>query len=210
MKSFKLNIKVIIAAVSVFSILIFSVILVIFHSAKGESIESALIDYGYIVAPSTFLWILSDKILWHTVLFQWLRKPLNIPPDVRGRWEGILENTDGSDAQKFVIEVKQTLTSLNIHSYSPVAHSVSILCEIASSDNEEKFTLCYLWQGSINTSIKDIHLKETFYGYTMIQLYDHSSPKVLEGSYFTNLKSSQTRGGITLNWVSKDLQRKFE
>jgi hypothetical protein len=99
-----------------------------------------LLEYAYIIAPTSLLWILTDNYLWHTKLFQAMRKPLNIPPDIRGRWEGILENADGSEPQKFVIEVK----------------------------NEDHFTLCYLWHGEINSSIKDLHRREHFYGYTML------------------------------------------
>jgi len=210
MKSYKLNIKIIIAAVGVFSLLIFSLVLIIFHIAKLESVGVILIDYGYIIAPTSLLWILSDKYLWHTKLFQSMRRPLNIPPDIRGRWEGTLENADGSETQKFVIEVKQTLTTLGVHSFSSIGHSASILSEIASSENEDKFTLCYLWKGKINTSMKDIHKRETFYGYTMLHLYENESPKVLKGSYFTNLILSQTRGGIQLTWTSNTMKRKLE
>ena len=210
MKSYKLNIKIIIAAVGIFSLLIFSLVLIVFHIAKMQTVTDILLEYGYIIAPTGFLWILSDNYLWHIKLFQSMRRPLNIPPDIRGRWEGTLENSDGSEIQKFVIEVKQTLTILNVHSYSSIGHSESILSEFAASRNEENFTLCYLWHGQINTSMKDIHQTEQFYGYTMLHLHEHESPRILKGSYFTNRTSLQTRGGIQLNWVSHKLKRKLE
>ena len=210
MKSFKLNLEVIIAAVSIFSILIFSIVLIVFHNTKTGTIWEILLSYSYIIAPTGFLWFLSDKYLWHTKFFQLLRKPLNIPPDFRGRWEGKLENADGSKPQKFVIEVKQTLTSLHVYTYTSIGYSVSILAEIASSHNEEKFTICYLWRGQINTSIKDIHQTEEFYGYTMLHLDEHEEPKALKGAYFTNRLSSQTRGGIEMKWQSNLLKRRLE
>ncbi|MDQ6758113.1 MAG: hypothetical protein M3004_14420 [Bacteroidota bacterium] len=209
MKSFKLNLDLIITVVGVFSLLVFSAVLIIAHIAKVQTIGEVLLNYGYIIAPTGFLWVLSDKYLWHTKLFQIARKLLNIPPDIRGRWEGKLENADGSEPQKFVIEVKQTLTSLIVHSFSSIGHSNSILSEIASSQNEEKFTLCYLWHGQIDTSIKDTHQTEQFYGYTMLHLNENESPKILKGSYFTNRISSQTRGGIHLVWISHKLKRKL-
>ena len=210
MKSFKLNLEVIITAVGVFSILIFSVVLIIFHIVKVNTLGELLLNYGYIIAPTGLLWVLSDKYLWHTKVFQIARKLLNIPPSLRGRWEGSLENADGSDPQKFVIEVKQTLTTLNVHSFSSIGHSASILSDIASSNNEESFTLCYLWHGQLNVSIKDIHQAEQFYGYTMLHLHEHESPRILKGSYFTNRTSLQTRGGIQLTWVSHKLKGKLE
>ena len=143
-------------------------------------------------------------------LFQSIRKTLNIPPDFRGRWEGILENADGSQPQKFVIEIKQTLTSIRVHSFSAIANSKSILTEIASDSHEEHFMIGYLWQGEIGSSQKEMHQGEVFQGYTMLNLDEQETPKSLQGSYFTNRKGMQTRGVIQLKWTSFDLKKKFE
>jgi hypothetical protein len=210
MKSYKLDIKWIVAAVGILSLVIFSALLTIFNIANLHNLSEILLHYGLIIAPISVLWILLEKYLWHTRLFQAMKKSMNIPPDLRGRWEGLLENADGSPAQKFAIEVRQTLTSLHVHSYSPIAHSASILSEIASSQQEEVFTLCYLWQGTIHQSIKDLHQGESFYGYTMLDFNIHDSERVLKGSYFTNRKGGQTRGGIMLKWVSHKLIHRIE
>ncbi len=212
MKSYKLNIKFIIATVGLLSLILFSSVLVSLGTAEMHNLGEILLHYGLIIAPISILWVVSDQYLWHTKLFQSMRKPLNIPPDLRGRWEGVLENADGSEPQKFVIEVKQTLSTLSVYSFSTIGHSASILSEIASSEHEDSFTLCYLWQGEINisTSVKDFHHKDHFYGYTMLNLHEHERPKILKGSYFTNHKPSQTRGGIFLTWVSHTIKRKLE
>jgi hypothetical protein len=210
MKSYRLNIKVIIVAVGIFSLLIFSLALVLFSIVDVKSVGSLLIDYAYIIAPTSLLWILVDRYLWHTKLFQSIRKSTNIPPDLRGRWEGTLENEMSNETQKFVIEVKQTLTSLNVFSYSNIASSISILPEIAISENEDNFILCYFWEGKMNSSIKVIHHVERFHGYTILNLNKYEKPKTLTGFYFTNRVSSQTRGGIQLKWASADLKRKLE
>ncbi len=168
------------------------------------------LNYGFILAPITVLWIFIDRYLWHTSFLRAFRKSLNIPPDLRGRWEGTLENADGTAPQKFVIEVTQTLTAIKVHSYATVGHSASILCEISSDPNEENFTLCYLWEGTAHTDIKDIHHAERFQGYTILGLNEHEDPRQFRGSYFTNRKPVQTRGGIQLQWVSRELKRKFE
>jgi hypothetical protein len=210
MKSYRLNIKVIIVAVGIFSLLVFSLVLVLFNIVNVKSITTLLIDYAYIIAPTSLMWLLVDRYLWHTVLFQSIKKSANIPPDIRGRWEGTLENENSTETQKFVIEVKQTLTSLSVISYSTIAHSTSILPEIAITDNEDNFTLCYLWEGKMNTSIKQIHHVERFNGYTILTLNEYEKPKILRGYYFTNRGSSQTRGGIQLKWASADLKRKLD
>ena len=210
MKSYKLNIEVVIASVGVLSLIIFSFLLILTGTAEMDHLGELLMHYGLIIAPVSVLWLLLDRYLWHTRLFQSIRKTMNIPPDLRGRWEGILENADGSVTQKFVIEVKETLTHLKVHAYSPIAHSASILTEIAATEHEERFTLCFLWQGEIHTSIKDMHQNERFHGYTMLDLFQHETPKELKGSYFTNRKGAQTRGGIHLKWVGLQLKKKFE
>ena len=209
MKPYKLNIKLVVASVGIFTLLVYSSVLIIFYHQEMAHVGEILLEYAYIIAPTSFLWILTDNYLWHTKLFQLMRKPLNIPPDIRGRWEGTLENADGSEPQKFVIEIKQTLSTMNVISFSTIARSASILSEIAASENEDHFTLCYLWQGEINTSIKDLHHREHFYGYTMLKLHERESPKILNGSYFTNRKSAQTRGGIELTWTSHALKQKL-
>ncbi len=210
MKSYKLDIKLIVASVGILSLVIFSATLITFKIAELHSLGEILLHYGLIIAPISVLWILLDKYLWHTSLFQSLKKSMNIPPDIRGRWEGSLENADGSPPQKFVIEVKQTLTSLHVHSYSSISHSASILAEIASSEPQDIFTLCYLWQGTIHQSIKDLHQGESFFGYTMLDFNSYDSTKTLKGSYFTNRKAAQTRGGILLTWVSYKLRHRIE
>lgn len=212
MKSYKLNIAVIIATVGLLSLILFSLVLLSLQIAEMYSLGMLLLHYGFIIAPISILWVVSDHYLWHTKLFQSMRKPLNIPPDLRGRWEGMLENADGSAPQRFVIEVKQTLSTLIVYSFSTIGHSASILSEIASSEHEDTFTLCYLWQGEVsnNTSVKDFHHKNTFYGYTMLHLHELERPKILKGSYFTNHEPSQTRGGIYLTWVSHMIKEKLE
>lgn len=210
MKPYNLNLKSVIGVVGLLSLVIFSIVLVLLGEAELGHIGETLLHYGYIIAPVSILWVLMDTYFWHTKLIQSIRKSLNISPDLRGRWEGALENSDGSPVQKFVIEVSQTLTKIRVHSYSTLGHSESILTEIASDGHEENFALCYLWEGQAHSEMKDMHQGERFHGYTMLNLHEHESPKTLKGSYFTNRKGMQTRGGIELTWVSPGLKRKFE
>lgn len=210
MKPYKLNLKSVIGIVGLLSLVIFSVVLVLLGEAELGHIGETLLHYGYIIAPVSILWVLLDNYFWHTKFFQSIRKSLNVPPDLRGRWEGTLENADGSLPQKFVIEIKQTLTSIRVHSFSAIANSKSILTEIAADSHEEHFMIGYLWQGEIGSSGKEMHQGEVFQGYTMLNLDEHVSPKSLQGSYFTNRKGMQTRGGIQLKWTSYDLKKRFE
>lgn len=210
MKPYKLNLKSVIGIVGLLSLVIFSVVLVLLGEGELGHIGETLLHYGYIIAPVSILWVSLDTYLWHTKFFQGIRKSLNIPPDLRGRWEGTLENADGSQPQKFVIEVKQTLTSIRVHSFSSIANSTSILTEIAADSHEEHFMIGYLWQGEIGATSKEMHQGEVFQGYTMLNLDEQESPRTLQGSYFTNRKSAQTRGSIKLQWASHKMLHKFE
>ena len=87
---------------------------------------------------------------------------------------------------------------MHVHSYSSIGHSESILSEFAASHTEENFTLCYLWHGKMNTSIKDMHQSEQFYGYTMLQLHEHESPKILKGSYL--LIEQRPKPAVGFSW----------
>ena len=210
MKSYKLNINALIVYVGLISLILFSTVLLVFNLAEPKGLGEMLLHYGYIIAPVSILWVLTDHYLWHTSIMQFLGKSLNIPPDIRGRWEGTLENADGSGSQRFAIEVTQTLTKLRVCSYSSIASSDSVLAEIASSASEETFTLCYLWQGQLNKSMKDTNLSEKIHGYTMLTLDQTNSVKVLKGYYFTDVRPVQTRGGIELKWISGSLKKNLD
>jgi hypothetical protein len=210
MRSYRLDLGVIISVVGIFTLFVFCMIFFVFDLATNEQIFSVLRSYAHIILPTSLFWILTSRYLWHTRLFQAIRKSANIPPDVRGRWEGTLINAEDGQTQKFAIEVKQTLTTLTVFSYSSLGRSVSLLPEIASSHNEDVFSLCYLWQGETHTSRKDVHLRVRFNGYTILTLHEHENPRALRGFYFTNHKPRQTRGSIELTWVSKELKKRLE
>src|SRR3984893_16162148 len=144
MKHYKLNVKAIIGIVGLLSLLIFSFVLILLGDARFKNLGEVLLHYGYIIAPVSVLWFLLNHYLWYTSFFQSIRKSLNIPPDLQGRWEGTLENADGSNPQKFVIEVRQTLTTLRVYSFSSIGYSSSILAEIAADSHEDNFMLGYL------------------------------------------------------------------
>ena len=210
MKSYRLNISAIITAVAIFTLFFFCLIFFVFNLASNEKLFLMVRSYGHIIVPTSLLWILTNNYFWHTRLLQAMRKSANIPPDLRGRWEGELQNTETGDTQKFAIEIKQTLTMLRVYSYSSLGRSVSILPEIASAHDEEEFSLCYLWQGETHRPMKHVHHRAKFNGYTILNLHEHEKPRTLKGFYFTNHKPNQTRGVIELTWVSHELKKKLE
>ncbi len=209
-RPYKLEIKALIFYVSALCIFLFSGVLYIFRVTDHGKLIDLLWDYGTIVAPITLLWILLEKRLWRSRLLQNLKTYLNIPPDLRGRWEGYLASSKSPKEQRtFTIEVEQTLTTLNVTSYSSFGNSKSILAEIGSDEKEELFSMCYLWQGEINNKEGNAQHIQQFNGYTMLHYHRPLGKKEIDGTYFTDLQPEQTHGTIHLKWVSYDLQKQL-
>ena len=169
-----------------------------------------VLDYGEIIAPVTILWVLLEKQLWRTPLLQRFNKLLNSPPDFRGRWEGDLTSSLAPDSpRQFVIEVEQTLTNLKVTSYSDFGNSRSILAEIGSDENEDLFSLCFLWQGEIENNTAEGNLINRFNGYTILNWNKTRDRDILDGIYFTNLHPRQTLGKIRLKRASLELKKRL-
>jgi len=207
MKPYKLEIKTIIFLVAVLSIFIFSAVQIILHTEQSKEIGELLLHYGFLIAPITALWVLVDKSLWHNSVMQKIKHTLHTPPDIRGRWEGVLIPSNQSGSQQFVIEVRQSMTHVTVHSFSSVGHSKSILADITTDEHGEHFTLCFLWQGEVPTLVDGVQMHKKFNGYTMLTLDESSDPKVLKGTYFTDFVPEQTRGTIELKWVTLDFKK---
>ena len=210
MKSYKLEIKTIVFVVAVASIVIFSTVLFMLHLVETEKLGELLLHYGFLIAPITLLWVWLEKSLWHIKMLQSMRKAFNIPPDIRGRWEGVINSSSVKEPQKFVIEVTQSLTTLHVHAYSSIGKSKSILVEIAADDNENQFTLCFFWQGETPINVGGKQIIQRFNGYTLLHLNDFDTPKTFKGTYFTDVQPEQTFGTIELSWVSLDLKHRLE
>ncbi len=209
MKSYKLEIKSIIFIVAVLSIFIFSAVLISLHLADLSNLGELLLHYGLLIAPITLMWVLIDNWMWHTRFLQSLRKQFKIAPDIRGRWEGELNSSQFEQPHKFVIEIKQSLTSLHVYSYSSIGHSSSILVDIASDENEDGFMLCFLWQGEVPTTLANQSINQKFNGYTMLKLEEAHRGKSFVGTYFTDHKPTQTAGTIHLHWKTLERKRKL-
>lgn len=206
MNAFKLEIKTIIFTVGVLSMFLFALVQVALDPDKMAGIGELLLHYGFLIAPITLLWILVDKVLWHTPVIKVFRHALNIPPDLRGRWEGKLYSSLDPSPQEFAIEIKQSLTSLYVYAYSSYGHSRSILVDIATDKAADHFVLCFLWQGEVPTKVEGKSLIQQFNGYTLLTLNERTKPKSLAGTYFTDHLPDQTHGRIELKWVG--LERK--
>jgi hypothetical protein len=205
---YRLNIKTLIFCVCAIEITVFSVSLFISGTADKNKLWEIVKDFGGFIAPVTFFWVWFEKALWHTYLFQRFNNWLNIPPDLRGRWEGELKSSlNPEKPRRFVLEVEQTLTSIEIFSYSDFGNSRSILAEIGSDEKEDVFSLCFFWQGEIDISEGAGHRITRFNGYTILNQNKEGNSDNMEGSYFTNLFPQQTLGQIQLSRVGFELKK---
>jgi len=210
MKPYKLEIKILIFYVSVLVIFIFTGALLFFGVKDQTKLIDLARDYSSIIFPITLIWVLLENRIWRMQLMQNNKSFLNIPPDFRGRWEGEIESSlEPEKKRKFVIEVQQTLTKLQITSFSEFGNSRSILAEIGSDEDESIFSLCFLWQGEISRSSDMGQVLQRFNGYTMLHWDKSVKNKKFAGTYFTDLLPSQTHGKIELTWVSFELQNQL-
>lgn len=207
MKEYKLNFKLFLSVIALFSIIILGAVLCISGKFNLAEVKNLVWDYAYVTLPLSGIWLYFEKWGWKSKLWKWTRGFLKIPPDLSGRWEGTLKRIDQTEKHKFVLEVKQTLTKLLVNTYSSLGHSESILDAIASDKMGSDFYLTYLWMGEVSKNKNGIVDKRTFYGYTMLKLINSNNEKRLSGSYFTNRVPVQTMGDIEVKWTTNELKQ---
>ncbi|MBK9726504.1 MAG: hypothetical protein IPO86_00135 [Saprospiraceae bacterium] len=207
---YRLKIKPLITTSALGSIFIFAIILLVLHIADFKKLGEILIHYALILLPITILWFILEKKGWHWKYIQKYRTIVNIPPDFRGRWIGTLDRDGEEDPHTFVIEITQSMSKAQVYTYSRNGKSQSYLVEISSDLAEQKFWICYLWQGDGGKIEKRKIPAATFYGFTILELFEKESPKRLEGYYFTNREPKQTKGVIKVLQDSEELKNKFE
>ena len=165
-----------------------------------------MIHYGYIILPASLLWVAIENYLWHLGWFQKLfRTALNIPPDIRGRWEGTILIDGVPEPHPFILEIHQTLTRMQVYTFSNHGRSKSesLFTTITSDEMEKNFVLSYMWQADAGAIPEKNLPAAIFRGFTMLNIYENATPKELSGSYFTNRQPQQTKGEIKLQLVSR-------
>lgn len=209
MKEYKLNIKVFIIAIAIFSIIVIGIFLNITQKYNLEEFFALLWNYGFVTIPLSIIWFYFEKIGWRSNFWKWAVKKIHFPPDLRGRWEGTLDRIGENKPHKFVIEIKQTMTKLKVYTYSSRGISESLVDIIASDKMEDDFTLCYLWEGKAGVLPGQTIESGNFKGFTILKLIIHNEEKKLVGEYFTDRKPTQTMGKIEVFWKQQELLKQF-
>ena len=170
--------------------------MIIILSVTDINWASTLISVVWIFI--SILWWAFDNYLWKV---KWINKALSLNkelycPKISGRWEGAL-NRDGKD-HKFVIEIKQTYTNISCTTYSTHGHSKSLCAELLYDQQNDSYSLVYLWEGKTSKSPDGQDEPSNYFkGTTILTISDDC--KSLIGSYFTDRRPKQTRGTISLD-----------
>jgi hypothetical protein len=170
---------------------------VIFYLAAGDILVLLGLSLTLIIA-SYLAWLYINNIGWRQKFFRmggWLTSI----PDLRGRWIGELDRKDAIGAHRFVIEIQQTLTSIQVHTFSARGQSSSFTAQIICDSQENHFQLVYTWIGKGGVLQGEQHEVGFFYGTTILDFIE-SPTKRLKGEYYTNRSPIQTKGRIEVVW----------
>jgi hypothetical protein len=212
MKNYNFNLHLFLIVAAQISLILTGLSLLVLGKVNFESFKDLLLHYELILLPLTLLYFYFENLGWRQKYWKWSRRFLKFPPDIRGRWEGDLTRSSPDKYEsKFVIEIEQTMTNLQIYSYTASnSESSSILDDIACDiKHENNYQLCFLWEGNATNLPNQTEESGKFIGYTILKIRETKEVRELEGNYFTDRKPEQTQGKLRLTWVSHDLKRKF-
>lgn len=212
MKNYRFNLKLFITVIASVSIFLTGIFLVIVGRLQCKMLVDLFLNSSLVILPLTVLYFYFEKLGWRQSVWIWARQFLKFPPDLRGRWEGTLQRRTDSSSHGFVIEIEQTMTKLQVCTYSENnSVSESILDEIASDiQHETNFRLCYLWEGIASNLPGQSDDSGKFMGYTILRLKNTAKERQLDGEYFTNRKPHETQGKIQVKWVGYELKRDYK
>lgn len=188
-----------------FLMLVIGAIIVFFNITNMNILSSVI----------TAFWVLLTFLCnWFNVSVWKNKRLLNIAksdkkiycPNIAGRWEGHLIR-DGIE-HDFVIEIKQTYTTVACSTYSNHSNSNSWCADILYDEQKEKYLLVYLWQGkSTRNPAGEEKPSNYFYGTTILEIDDECNR--LMGNYYTDREPDQTKGEINLIRRQEKLENAF-
>lgn len=152
---------------------------------------------------------LVEKTLWKT-------KIMNLPflenywtPILEGRWEGELIRENIS--HDFVIEIKQSFTSISCITYSRHSSSSAYAAEILYNDQLKNYQLIYYWHAGTTNAQENTGDSNSFDGFTVLDIIVESGIVTrLKGTYFTDRQPKQTKGTLDLKSRQKELKNSFD
>lgn len=168
--------------------------------SKAVSVISIILGVG-----SPFM----EKKLWKTKIMKLPLLENYWTPILEGRWEGklIRENVP----HDFVIEIKQSFTSISCITYSKHSSSSAYAAEILYNDQLQNYQLIYYWHGGTTSVQENTGDSNSFDGFTVLDIIIESGKATrLKGTYFTNRQPKQTKGTLDLCFRQKELKNTFD
>lgn len=152
---------------------------------------------------------LVERTLWKTKLMQLPFLENYWTPILEGRWEGKLLRE--GIPHDFVIEIKQSFTSISCITYSEHSSSCAYASEILYNDQLKKYQLIYYWHGDTTNVQENTGDSNSFDGLTVLDIIIECGRVTrLKGTYFTNRQPKQTKGSLVLKFRQKELKNSFD
>lgn len=186
-------------------LIISGMLIVILNKTNYDAISNFIGIFWLIVG---FLWWLFDNYLWKNKHINKILKffPNFYCPVIAGRWVGTLTR-DGVE-HNFVLEIKQTYTSISCEGYSKHSYSKSLCSELLYDEQNSRYSFVFLWQGKTKVNPDGTqNPSNKFNGTSILKISENCD--ILQGAYFTNRAPQQTKGDIFLDKRQKELKNTF-
>ncbi len=186
-------------------LIVSGVLIVVLNIMNYNSISTFIGVFWTVVS---FLWWLFDTYLWKNKYINKFLRFFNnyYCPIIAGRWTGTL--TRDGRPHDFVIEIKQTYTSISCEAYSTHSYSKSLCSELLYDEQNNRYSFVFLWQGKTSVNTDGTHNPSNdFNGTTILTISENCEQ--LQGAYFTNRAPIQTRGDLILGNRQKKLKNSF-
>lgn len=131
-------------------------------------------------------------------------------PNINGRYEGDLmssftETKEQNGTYKTAIEIKQTLTNINVCLYTERSRSYSLIANICKNNNGN-YELVYVYQNNTSVIGTDSDMRD-HNGTAILEISDDGS--TLDGNYFNNPRERGRYGKIKVTKVTSGINGKF-
>lgn len=152
---------------------------------------------------------LIEKVLWKTKIMKFPLLEDYWTPVLEGRWKGTL--TRDGKPHGFVLEIRQSFTSISCVTYSTHSSSSAYATEILYDEQLKSYKLIYYWQAKTTTVQANTGDTNIFSGFTVLDIIVESGNVTkLKGTYFTDRQPTQTKGTLNLAFEQKTLKNSFD
>ena len=189
----------------------FGLVLLFLDLVLKETLDFDIVSEMVGIVSLVFGCVLSlvEKVLWKTKIMKLSPLEDYWTPVLEGRWKGTLIRDN--KPHDFVLEVRQSFTSLSCTTYSKHSSSSAYAAEILYDEQLKSYKLIYYWQAKTTTVQANTGDTNIFNGFTILDIIvEEGNVTKLKGSYFTDRQPTQTKGAINLTFEQKTLKNSFD